>query len=225
MATSCAPVYIPNARNTPMFKGAGEIQAGIQISQGIDVQTAVAVTDHIGIMANFSSTNHTTVDNDEDYIKHRFFEGAVGYYENTGKLFYEIYGGYGRGKGTAYDTYDFTSSSPVKATGEYNRFFIQPSFGMNQKVFNWSVSARFSWVDFVSLNTDAQPVSIDADPVLFIEPAFTGRINFGSSKIFMAFQTGISFPQTNTFFEYEPFFASIGMGLRLGGKDAQKKEE
>jgi hypothetical protein len=75
MITSCAPVYIPNARNTPQFKGGGEFQANVQISQGVDVQAAASITDHIGVMANFANTNHTSVDDDqEDYIKHRFLK-------------------------------------------------------------------------------------------------------------------------------------------------------
>ena len=52
IATSCSPVYVPNARNTPLFQGAGEVQVAAQVGQGYDVQTAVSITDHVGVMAN-----------------------------------------------------------------------------------------------------------------------------------------------------------------------------
>jgi hypothetical protein len=216
-ASACAPVYIPNARNSPLFRGAGEVQGTVHISQGFDIQGGVAVTDNIGVLANFNVVNKTTTD-DESYIKHNFFEGAIGYFENSGSLSYEIYGGYGRGKGTSFDEYDFFDpNQAVKATGEYNRFFVQPGFGQNKKAFNWIVSARFSWVDFTSFETGGMTVRRDVAPILFIEPAFTGRLNFGKSKIFMAFQAGLSYAQSDPYFDYEPFFVSIAMGLRLGG--------
>jgi hypothetical protein len=224
-ATACAPVYIPNARNSPLFRGAGEVQATIHISQGFDFQGAVAVTDNIGVMANYNMINKTTTSNEGDYIQHHFFEGAIGYYENSDRLSYEIYGGYGKGKGTSFDDYDFFSNaSSVKATGEYHRFFIQPGLGSNRKTFNWIVSARFSWVDFTNFESDGQRVRLDAAPVLFIEPAFTGRVNFRKSKLFMAFQGGLSYAQSDPYFEYEPFFVSIAMGLRLGGNKTKAQE-
>ena len=158
IASSCSPVYLPNARNTPMFQGAGEVQVAAQIGQGYDVQTAVSITDHVGVMANYAYTGNTSVDEDdkEDYIRHNFFEGAIGYYENKGKFGYEIFAGYGKGKGTTYDKYDFAGGTEIKATGRYQRFFIQPAIGMNKSVFNWIVAARFSLVDFTEFSNSTQ---------------------------------------------------------------------
>lgn len=75
--SSCAPVYVPNARNAPLFRGAGEFQGSVNFSQGIDAQAAVSVTDHLGLMANYNYTNRTSTEDNDDYIKHRFFEGAL----------------------------------------------------------------------------------------------------------------------------------------------------
>jgi hypothetical protein len=38
IATSCAPVYVPNARNSPMFTKAGEVQGSMQFGNGLDLQ-------------------------------------------------------------------------------------------------------------------------------------------------------------------------------------------
>ncbi|MEJ0030100.1 MAG: hypothetical protein WDO15_06885 [Bacteroidota bacterium] len=49
--TSCAPAYISNTRNTPMFGEANEFAGSVAISSGLDVQTAYSVSDHVAIMA------------------------------------------------------------------------------------------------------------------------------------------------------------------------------
>ncbi len=216
---SCAPVYVPNARNTPLFRGAGEFQGSINFGAGIDLQGAASVSNHIGVMGNYNYVNRNTADaNDTDYIKHKFWEGAVGYYENSEKISYEIFGGYGRGEGTSYGSYSWFGSTKINATGTYQRFFIQPSIGNNKSIFNWIVSTRISYVDFEKFAYDNQVALYDS-PVLFLEPAFTGRIHFGQSPIYTQFQTGFSFTtQGETVFDYQPFQLSFGIGLRFGGK-------
>lgn len=222
-STSCAPVYVPNARNAPLFRGAGEFQGSVHFGQGMDAQMAVAITEHVGVMTNYNWVNRTGTSNESDYLKHNFFEGGIGYYENTGSICYEVFAGYGKGKGTSYGDYDFFGPTTVLSTGKYNRFFIQPSLGSNHKVFNWIFSTRFSVVDFTEFESDGQQPFNDTDPVIFIEPAFTGRINFGSTKMYAQFQTGLSWlTNGSTFFDYEPFHVSIGMGLRLGGLKQEK---
>lgn len=217
IATSCAPVYVPNARHSPMFKGAGEVQVAAQLSAGTEAQAAVAITDHIGVMGNFAYVSRTQ-DEDDDYIRHSFFEGGVGYFENSDRLSYEVFAGYGRGKGITYDTYDSgTPDDPLKVTGHYQRFFIQPGIGTNhRKVFNWSAVMRLSIIDFTEFESGGQTEPFNADPILFFEPGFIGKLNFGST-LFLNFQGGISFPRQDIDFDYEPLSLAIGMGLRFGG--------
>jgi len=216
---SCAPVYVPNVRNAPLFRGAGEFQGSVHFGEGIDAQGAVSITKHIGVIGNYESVNRNTSDeNDNDYIKHTFWEAGVGYYENSDKISYEVFGGYGRGEGTSYDYYSWFGSNEINATGTYQRFFIQPSIGSNHNIFNWIVSTRISYVDFQKFTYDNQVVDFNS-PALFFEPAFTGRIFFGQSPIYTQFQTGFSFTtQGDTVFDYQPFQLSFGIGLRFGGK-------
>lgn len=218
IASSCAPVYVPNLRNSPVFTKAGEVQVSGSIGRSYEAQAGVAVTNHIGLTGGFSYVNNTTVDDTDDYLKHKFFEGGAGYFENSGKFCYEVYAGYGRGEGTSYDSYElFNDNSERKATGKYQRFYIQPAIGMNKhRIFNWSAMVRFSFVDFTSFDDGVTVVNDSQDAVLFIEPAFMGRVNFGNSKMYMTFQAGVSFPQRETYFDHEPISAGIGLGLRFG---------
>lgn len=223
IATSCAPVYVPNARNSPMFKGAGEVQVAAQLSAGTEAQAAVAITDHVGLMGNFAYVSRTTDEDDwNDYIRHSFFEGGVGYFENSDRLSYEVFAGYGRGKGVTYDTYDSGSpDDPLKVTGHYQRFFIQPGIGINHhKVFNWSAVMRLSIIDFTEFESGGQTVSFNSDPILFFEPGFIGKLNFGRT-LFLNFQGGFSFPRQSIDFDYEPVSLAIGMGLRFGGPEEE----
>lgn len=217
--SACAPVYIPNTHNAALFRGAGEFQGSVHLSEGIDAQGAVSVSQHIGLMGNYAYTNRTSSDVDNDnYVHHQFWEGALGYYQNSDKFCYEIFAGFGQGEGTSYGNYSWFSSTDTEATGKYNRIFIQPSIGSNHRIFNWIATARISYVDFQSFTSDTQVITYN-NPVVFFEPAFTGRIFFGQSPIYSQFQAGLSMTVEEQLpFDYEPFQFSIGFGFRLGGK-------
>jgi len=224
MMSSCAPLYVPSTRNAALFRGAGEFQGSVHIGTGLDAQAAVSVTDHVGVMGGYNHVSRNTNDNnDDDYIKHNSWEAAVGYYENTGKICYEFFGGYGKGEGESNG--DFFEVDNTYGTGTYSKIFIQPSVGSNNHVFNWIATARISHIDFDRItyfdDNQSQPtITVKSpDPVIFIEPSFTGRVFFGKSPIYSQFQVGFSYAtQGNPGFDYEPFNFSFGFGLRLGGQ-------
>jgi len=221
--SSCAPVYVPNARNSPMFTKAGEFQGSLQFGNGIDAQGAIAVTNHIGLMGNFSYADNQSPDPDDldDYHRHKFFEGGIGYYENEGKWCYEIFAGYGKGEGSSYDTYDFFdySTDPIRATGKFDRIFIQPAFGLNKKMMHVSFVPRLTMVDFKEFSSDASvaPYVAADDPKIFFEPAVIGRINLMNNHMFFTFQGGFSIPISKTYYEYRPVYVCTGIGFRIGG--------
>jgi len=226
LLASCSPIYVPNVRNAALFRGAGEVQVSGHVGQSFDGQAAISVTNHIGIMGSVESVNRSSENNDK-YVKHRFWEGGVGYYENAPneKICYEIFGGFGRGEGTAYNSFNELfgyNPEDIKATGKYKRFFIQPSVGSNHRIFNWIVSARVSYVDFESFTTLGTTATYN-NPVIYFEPAFTGRVNFGKSPIYSQFQAGFSIPtQGDRPYDYQFSTLSFGFGLRLGGPRKQQ---
>lgn len=133
VAAGCSPLYIPTTRNVPLFREQGEFQASVIASTGAEVQTALAVTDNIAIMANGSFLRQKISEPDPYTRSHTFVEGGIGYYKANRRSRIEIFAGYGLGKGTSYAQYYFFSqrfgAKDLVATGSYSRIFIQPSFG------------------------------------------------------------------------------------------------
>ncbi|MEQ8424502.1 MAG: hypothetical protein RIA63_07315, partial [Cyclobacteriaceae bacterium] len=154
LLSSCAPMYIPNARNTPLFNGQGEFKGSAFIGTGVDLQGALAVTDNIGILGGYSLLSETRKDpldlNQTFKRKNQFFEAGIGYYKATRQRRIELYIGYGQGKGTTTGQYGFLNlgQQEVIVTGKYNRIFIQPSIGTNNQRFNLIFTPRISFVNF-----------------------------------------------------------------------------
>jgi hypothetical protein len=224
LLSQCSPVYVPNTRNAPLLTKAGEFQGAMQFgTSGIDLQGAVAVTNSLALMGNYSYGNRNTdtlyTSNRDNYHKHKFYEGAIGYYRSEDKFCFEIFLGYGRGEGTSFGSYSiFSSSKEEIVTGKYSRFFFQPSFGMNRKYIQVAFTPRFSLVDFSEFRTSTSPLKGDLEPKIFVEPAVTARFNFLDNRFFASIQIGVSTSLTdNVAFDYEPFNVSTGLGFRLGG--------
>ena len=219
--SSCAPVYVPNVRNSPMFTKGGEFQASVQIGNGIEGQSAFAVTDHFGIMVNYSYIDATDPENEDDYLRHKLFEGGLGYFLNREDSFFEVFAGYGKGTGTTYESYNFFGSpEAAAATGRYNRYFIQPAFGVNKNDFQFSFAPRITMVDFYEFSTEQFRTPIEGNEKFFFEPAVIGRINF-NNHIFVTFQAGAALRMSeDIFFDRRKLQMAAGLGFRLGAAKA-----
>ena len=152
LLSSCAPMYVPNVRNAPLFNGKGEFQAAAFIGTGIDLQGALALSDHIGITGNYSFLRETRNDpfdpSQKFKRKNNFFEGGIGYYKASRSRRIELYAGYGQGKGTTTGQYGFLGlgQQEVIVTGKYKRIFIQPSIGTNNSRFSLALTPRIWWI-------------------------------------------------------------------------------
>ena len=218
--SACAPVYIPNLRNSPMFTKGGEFQASVQIGNGLEVQSAFAITDHFGAIADFSYINQNGFDADhpDDYHRHKLFEGGLGYFLNHDDSFFEVFAGYGQGQGSSYDQYDFFGPQSAIATGRYNKYFLQPAFGINKDEMNFAFVPRISMVDFYEFSTELSSSRAEEQPKFFFEPAVVGRANFAHNRLFCIFQLGVSLGMSqDIYFERRALQASLGLGLRIGG--------
>ena len=155
---SCSPVYVPNVRNVPLFKGAGEIQGKIFYNplvgvggSGFDAQGALSVTNHIALIGSYSKSqninNDKTVDSNP-YFKHHSYEAGGGYYKIFAERHaLEVFGGYGEGSGTTYiNYYNLQPGSPTLFN--YERYFLQPTYGLILKRVSIALSARVSQVNF-----------------------------------------------------------------------------
>ncbi|MFZ6014160.1 MAG: hypothetical protein ACOYXT_27710 [Bacteroidota bacterium] len=222
--SSCAPIYVPNVRNSPMFTKGGEFQGTIQVGNGLELQSAVSVSNHIGLMGNYTYINRENLDPDdpEDYHHHKFWEGGIGYFQNDDGMFFEIFAGYGKGKGSSYGQYYLFSDNEL-STGKYERYFLQPAFGFNKKIMNVAFVPRLSFVDFSEFSRDGVAYEVSEDPRMFFEPAVIGRVNMANNNFYFTFQAGTSISTSGSnYFDHRPFQLSTGIGFRIGGVKPEK---
>jgi hypothetical protein len=170
-------------------------------------------------MANYSYIDRTSVDpmdpdNDEDdYLKHKFFEGGIGYFENNGNMFMELFAGYGRGEGNNSSTWFGIEA----ASGKYERYFIQPAFGFNKRVMHVSFVPRISIVDFTELSNGTTTIRVNESPKVFFEPGVVGRVNAMQNRFYFTFQAGVSISTGDLYFDHREFQFGSGIGFRIGG--------
>lgn len=227
LCSSCAGVYVPPARNVPMFTKGGEFNGNVSFgTSGLNVQTAYSVTNHLGVMANFQ----TSTGQGEDMIRtHSSGEIGFGYYQRRRNIF-EIYGGYGIGKGHGND-FDFgLSVEDSEVEGQYQRFFLQPSIGFYNSRMEWAFTGRFTGVYFdeVNLFVNGAPQALSKSPRYFFEPSFTLKSYF-NERFYIWTQAGLcaQFKENEkdnatldkfNVQDYEPFQVLVGVGVKLSRK-------
>jgi len=240
LLTGCAPCYYaPNAHNVPVFseKGQGNGTFSFQfgpLTQGWNVQGALAVSDHIGIMGNYNHYNGTeySLFNEDNYTSFKCNMGEFGmgyYYPFSGMFVFETYGGLGGSRVNAeYNKWDgnFNGTASIGTTS----YFIQPSIGFYKKNIRLAFSSRFRLLNFrdvdfsPGLNIETKTVFNDLDhlsPQGFFEPAFTFRA--GGEKVKFQAQVGLSIIMSQDYiFEYDPLNINFGIVFCLPGK---KKSE
>ncbi|MFO7829244.1 MAG: hypothetical protein R6V23_11520 [Bacteroidales bacterium] len=210
---SCSPEYIPNMVNSPMFSNQGEMQATIATgTSNFDAQTAFAITDNIGIMVNGSYGNETS-DTTDDFHKHAFIEGGIGYYENIGeKGRYEIYGGYGFGRTEGYFEGAWADSRITDA--DLQRIFVQPGIGISTGVFDGSFSPRFVLVKMTPRGEGFETGGYNT----FFEPVITSKVGYKWIKFVAQFGFSIPVGNDNIHFDYQPFIINFGLNFNIGRK-------
>ena len=214
---SCAPLYVPNAINAPLMSNKGEIHANLSAgSNGFDLMTSGAVTDHFAIMANGEYQNRDNVDsNSTDLRQHTFGEVGFGYYTKLNeKARFEVFGGGGYGTAASYMK---NAGVKFRAQGEYYRLFLQPNIGMSSDVFDGAFSMRLGYVRLFNFNKDYADLSLSPSTFL-IEPAATIRVGYKYVKFF--FQVGASFKTDKNFYSetWNPIFFNLGAHLTFGKK-------
>jgi hypothetical protein len=215
---SCAPLYVPNVVNSPMLSEKGEVNASIHAgTSGFDVQTAYAMTDHIGIMINgsFASKDSST---DTDYHEHKFGEFGCGYFTSIDNVFrFSTFAGLGMGKANASDTYEFFGDHELTAWGYYNRFFAQTSIGAATDFFDAGLCLRGSYVNFYRFEYGSLEHNKNKDN-FFLEPVLFARVGWKMIKV--QSQIGFSYSVTKNWdLDYQPIIFSFGLCFRLNKSD------
>jgi len=223
VVSSCAPVYLPNTRNTPLFRGAGEFQGSAWLGSGLNGHLAYSLTNHVAVMGNvsFTSLRESRTSNNQQFNftkSHLFYEAGLGVFGRNRGARYELFAGFGQGQGNSLANYGFFGPAAVVAEGNYTRIFLQPSIGTNNRKFNVAFTPRVSMINFSEFRAaDGRTHSPQEGPHLFVEPAFTTRFPLAGNLHGMV-QAAVNVPvPTDVIFESPSFQLAIGVQLQLGG--------
>lgn len=230
--SSCAPAYIANTRNVPMFSESNEFSANVSYFSGIDAQVAYSFSDHIAAMAN----GNMVVRNGgfaEAYVpprpNHLFGEAGIGYFTRKEELRLEVFGGYGVGTGYSREPNELFGfgGSEIVVKREYERIFLQPSLGIQFEETELVITSRFSAVNFTSYaaTVDTQ-VGFTTPPTagynIFFEPALTWRFHMakGFQPLLGYIQICVNAPLTNV--NYRCNYFQVATGIQLHSRLSRK---
>jgi hypothetical protein len=199
---SCHVLYVPNSFNSPLLRNKGDGQVNVAFgTSGYEVQTAYAITNHIGVMANW----HLLYSKSYDTIKEQrsLAELGFGYTErHSDNGMFEIFAGAGLGSVPAdfkYSSYNGTQ------TTQLTRIFIQPSLGFYNDWLDMSIISRLA------------AVTIGRETNWFYEPGFMAKIGYKRFRFYSCM--GFSIPlnkATERSWNNNPVIFSVGIHFNFG---------
>lgn len=211
--SSCKTAYYPTTHNSPMLNNKGEFQiSGILGTGNLELQTAYAITNNIGIMVNgsyFNEDREIKIDDEvsEITLTHNLIEAGVGYFTKFGGLGkFEVFAGGGVGNVPANFreiTYVFDGTQTDKMT----KFFVQPSVGIGSDFLDFSGGVRISGI------------TMNKQLVVFAEPELS--IKLGYKNVRFVASMGLSLPVNNIdnlTWNYNPLIIGLGIQINLGRK-------
>jgi hypothetical protein len=224
--------YVANTKNVPLLREKNESRVSLTYGEGdesksMDIQAAYAVSDKIGIMANFmSAKGGDDSGQNPDWANGTYFDGAVGYYKPISSFgVFEIYGGYGAS--SQHHQYNTNETADLRFT----KVFLQPSIGLTGKWYEIAFSLPLSRVSFNEINdytTSGEHQGLDKlssqGPSCIVEPAFT--IRGGWKYIKLQFQYVHVVNLTNQYLPFERDKISLGVHFSIArryGNDFQPK--
>jgi hypothetical protein len=155
LSQSCTQnYYLSTPANVPMLKekGDGKVQVAVAGNfeiAGLSLQTAYAVSNYIGLMLNYANgrNDRGTSDGVGFGENLNFGEFGIGYFKKgTDNTQFEIYGGAG------FCRQKHRYSNDTRSTLNYARYFVQPAFGVGNEKIDFTMSLRFSGVQYTRLN-------------------------------------------------------------------------
>jgi hypothetical protein len=221
---SCKAVYAPNIASTPLLRERGEVRATVDPR---NLQLAVAVTSHVGVMANGyhrSEDNEPKPDEEKQHGEGDFVELGVGGFAPLPSLHpwlqLETYAG--AGVGTVRHDLTPPGGATRRFEAEGTRVFVMPTLGITRRFWDAAVSTRFvalRYHDLSSRNyTDEQLdadgfAGIDERTWVFVEPSVTLRAGYQWIKLQL--QVGKSYKLNSADLHHDSGMITLGLNLDL----------
>ena len=164
--------YVPTTPNTPLLSKNHDLNFVASRSSntkfaGVETHGAYMPTDHLGIIASYSSLKN---DVGSEFMNYNHFEAGVGYVKEISPIYhFEAYAGVGSG---GIHNEHHTGTSDILLTN----FFVQPTFAFTSKDKNvmLAFTSKFSGVHFnvwdTSFNTDRENFSATQLNSLYAKP-------------------------------------------------------
>jgi hypothetical protein len=218
---SCAPkYYMPNGHNVPMFKERGEARASLSSisvseAQGVDLQTAFAISSNTALMLNGFFVNKSGIHDStgqEFGASGLLLEAGAGYFMPINRLMvFEVYGGGGGGN------LKHRYLQGGGASFSVIRGFVQPQFGISSRVVDAAFSLRLCGLGYTGISNHAQHDAdiqqvnyLEAHPFsVLVEPSITLRGGWKYVKLQLQFIWSVNLSHPD--FPQDHYASGIGL--------------
>lgn len=231
--------YLPSNQNVPLLTEKNEFHGSISMGgspvlSGLDIQAALALTNHLAIMTNYMSSKYPDDFDDKNQANGKYLEGAAGYFNLFNRFYvFEVYGGFGSCLQN-HEYYDALNNNTYlgKSDLTFGKAFLQPSIGVTFNAFDIALTSGFSRINFKKFNYSVDQNSRYFDELDLIsknrtsflfEPGIT--IRGGWKFIKLQFQYIRSINLSTNALNFEPTKYSFGIYFSLSKKYLNDKEK
>lgn len=250
--TSPRYVYGPASQNVPSLENKNDAELSVnygsslrlipidgEYNRGLDLQSAWAPADHVGLMLNYTNRwekdrrNLSIIVLDSMLVSYNrsFIETAAGYFTSidpSRKIQFQVFGGGAFGHSNIKDeNLSDTSTYRRFHNSKVTKLFIQPAVIFKPtENFNAGLSMRFTEVLFNKISTNYNTSELDkylldslaSQPVFFWEPAVIYTFGFKDFPLKFRVQGSISVLLNRRFVDHRSGNASLGVVWNIRGK-------
>ena len=225
--SSCG-IYRQNVVNVPLMQQKHQTQLGAHIGfTGYDGQASYALTNHIGLLANYSDlgtkrVSFSTVNRSID--KHNFGEAGAGYYaKNKTGWTYEFFILAGTGMSSHFVTGGDTIAGHTQPftnlrTAHYDRFVLQADLGKSTQQLRFAFTPRIFFIHYYNIR-DTETDRYKNFPSTYLYADLAVTLQYKLLKYLMvSTQVGLTAPITGFkvgYYESSPFNCSLGLILNM----------
>lgn len=229
--SSCSSMYLPNVPATPMFNNQGEVYLAAHINPKghLSGSAAVALTDHVAVLASGSYIDHGFKSN--KYMKQWLTEGAIGYFTKVGqqnRRTIELYTGYGIGYSMQDDKRATTKGFEAVETRQmdFNKLFLQVNYSSTrdrkvnllnkERELSYGTTIRASRIAMDQFLLNGEEAA--NEEVFLIEPVFYTRLQLNKG-LHLQYSSGFNIGLNNKdYLKAGNSILTLGVVYSLGKK-------